>query len=136
MDGRSVVVVGYPGAELLDIACITTALDVANRAGAAHDVRTVAPGGRPGRAGGWRRCARGVGPGRRRTARRSARHHALDLAARLARRHPAVHVDPAPIFVRDGPLSTAAGVTSPLDARVRRGGPPEAIWRGWWPAAW
>jgi transcriptional regulator GlxA family with amidase domain len=57
-------------------------------------------------------------------------------AARLARRHPAVHVDPAPIFVRDGPLSTAAGVTSPLDARVRRGGPPEAIWRGWWPAAW
>jgi transcriptional regulator GlxA family with amidase domain len=46
MDGRSFVVVGYPGAELLDIACIPTALDVANRAGAAYEVRTVAPGGR------------------------------------------------------------------------------------------
>ncbi|MFD0502130.1 hypothetical protein ACFQ0G_02600 [Streptomyces chiangmaiensis] len=29
-----VVVVGYPGAELLDIACLTTAFDYANRAGA------------------------------------------------------------------------------------------------------
>ena len=31
---RRVVVVGYDGAELVDIACVTTALDLANRLGA------------------------------------------------------------------------------------------------------
>ncbi len=36
-------------------------------------------------------------------------------ARRLARRHPAVLVDPDPIFVRDGAVTTAAGVTSALD---------------------
>jgi transcriptional regulator GlxA family with amidase domain len=33
----------------------------------------------------------------------------------LAARHPDVHVDPVPIYVRDGNVSTAAGVTSALD---------------------
>ncbi|MGW4164483.1 GlxA family transcriptional regulator [Streptomyces sp. NPDC004788] len=33
----------------------------------------------------------------------------------LARRHPAVTVDPEPIFVRDGRLATSAGVTAGID---------------------
>ncbi|WP_060905953.1 GlxA family transcriptional regulator [Streptomyces scabiei] len=33
----------------------------------------------------------------------------------LARRHPAVEVDPDPIFVRDGHIATSAGVTSGID---------------------
>ncbi|WP_017587398.1 GlxA family transcriptional regulator [Nocardiopsis ganjiahuensis] len=37
------------------------------------------------------------------------------FADELARRHPGVTVDPAPIFVRDGPVSTSAGVTAALD---------------------
>lgn len=36
-------------------------------------------------------------------------------ARRLAARHPAVTVDPDPIFIRDGPIITAAGITSALD---------------------
>ena len=35
--------------------------------------------------------------------------------AKLARDHPAVEVDPDPIYVRDGPVSTSAGVTSGID---------------------
>ncbi|MFI6546789.1 GlxA family transcriptional regulator [Streptomyces prunicolor] len=34
---------------------------------------------------------------------------------KLARDHPAVEVDPDPIYVRDGPVSTSAGVTSGID---------------------
>ncbi|KOU02981.1 GlxA family transcriptional regulator [Streptomyces californicus] len=34
---------------------------------------------------------------------------------RLARHFPAVHVDPDPIFVRDGRLATSAGVTAGID---------------------
>lgn len=49
MEERSVVVVGYPGAELLDVACLTTTFDYANRGGAApgYRVRVVSRGGRP-----------------------------------------------------------------------------------------
>jgi transcriptional regulator GlxA family with amidase domain len=36
-------------------------------------------------------------------------------ARRLAARHPAVTVDPDPIYIRDGNVLTAAGVTSALD---------------------
>jgi transcriptional regulator GlxA family with amidase domain len=36
-------------------------------------------------------------------------------AAELARRHPAVHVDPEPIFLRDGRIWTSAGVTAGMD---------------------
>ena len=38
-----------------------------------------------------------------------------DSCALLARRHPAVRVDPAPIFVRDGRVWTSAGVTAGID---------------------
>jgi transcriptional regulator GlxA family with amidase domain len=33
----------------------------------------------------------------------------------LARRYPDVEVDPEPIFVRDGPIATSAGVTAGID---------------------
>lgn len=33
----------------------------------------------------------------------------------LANRYPAVQVDPVPIYIRDGNITTAAGVTSALD---------------------
>ena len=36
-------------------------------------------------------------------------------AAELVRRHPAVQVDPEPIFLRDGPVWTSAGVTAGMD---------------------
>jgi transcriptional regulator GlxA family with amidase domain len=37
------------------------------------------------------------------------------FAERLAREHPAVDVDPDPIFVHDGPIWTSAGVTAGMD---------------------
>lgn len=169
MDGqRTVVVVSYPGAELLDIACLTTVFDYANRAGATprYETWTVASGGLPiACQSGLTLAAQGAlermrgpvdtvvvsgGEGHlaaaadsglvahvRRLARESRRvasvcTGATVLAAaglldgrratthwlfadELAARHPAVHVDPAPIYVRDGGVSTAAGVTSALD---------------------
>jgi transcriptional regulator GlxA family with amidase domain len=54
---RSVVVVGYEGAELLDIACLTTTLTMANVVGRPADpyrLIVAAPGGRP------IRCATGL----------------------------------------------------------------------------
>jgi transcriptional regulator GlxA family with amidase domain len=45
--------------------------------------------------------------------RRATTHWAS--ADALARRHPAVEVDARPIFVRDGPVWTSAGVTSGMD---------------------
>ena len=45
--------------------------------------------------------------------RRATTHWAA--AAELARLHPAVRVDPGPIFVRDGPIWTSAGVTAGMD---------------------
>ncbi len=45
--------------------------------------------------------------------RRATTHWAA--AAELARQHPAVKVDPDPIFVRDGPIWTSAGVTAGMD---------------------
>ncbi|MHB8531314.1 MAG: GlxA family transcriptional regulator [Solirubrobacteraceae bacterium] len=36
-------------------------------------------------------------------------------AAKLARRHPELLVDPDPIFIRDGPVWTSAGVTAGMD---------------------
>ncbi|MEV0389178.1 GlxA family transcriptional regulator [Nonomuraea sp. NPDC050643] len=38
-----------------------------------------------------------------------------NFAGVLAARHPDITVDPAPIFIREGKVSTAAGVTSALD---------------------
>ncbi|MGH2853191.1 MAG: GlxA family transcriptional regulator [Solirubrobacteraceae bacterium] len=45
--------------------------------------------------------------------RRATTHWAA--AAELARRYPLVSVDPEPIFVRDGPVWTSAGVTAGMD---------------------
>jgi transcriptional regulator GlxA family with amidase domain len=45
--------------------------------------------------------------------RRATTHWAY--ADGLAREHPGITVDPDPIFVRDGPVATSAGVTSALD---------------------
>jgi transcriptional regulator GlxA family with amidase domain len=45
--------------------------------------------------------------------RRATTHWAF--AAELARRYPAIEVDPDPIFVRDGPIWTSAGVTAGMD---------------------
>ncbi len=45
--------------------------------------------------------------------RRAATHWAF--CAELARRFPAVRVEPDPIFVRDGPVWTSAGVTAGID---------------------
>lgn len=45
--------------------------------------------------------------------RRATTHWAS--CAELARRHPAVEVDPDPIFVRDGNVVTSAGVTAGMD---------------------
>lgn len=38
------------------------------------------------------------------------------FASRLARRHPRVHVDPAVLYVQDGPVLTSAGAAAGLDA--------------------
>ncbi|WP_324650210.1 GlxA family transcriptional regulator [Georgenia sp. H159] len=168
MEERTVVVVGYSGAELLDIACVTSTLDLATRLGADPTYRTVllTPGGRPVTcdsgltlaaqgslqrwtspvdtvvvSGGLAHEAAGADPlivtHVRRLAALSRRVSSVCTGAtvlaatglldgraatthwhyadRLARDYPAVRVDPAPIFVRDGNVYTSAGVTSALD---------------------
>jgi transcriptional regulator GlxA family with amidase domain len=45
--------------------------------------------------------------------RRAATH--WSFCTELARRYPAIHVEPDPIFVRDGPIWTSAGVTAGID---------------------
>jgi transcriptional regulator GlxA family with amidase domain len=168
MGERLVAVVGYRGAELLDISCVTSTLYLATRLGAAPGYRVVllTPGGRPitcdsglalaGQAslqrwtspvdtvfvtGGLGHEAAGADPlvvtHVRRLAALSRRvasvcTGATVLAAaglldgrtatthwhyadQLSRDYPAVHVDPAPIYVRDGNVYTSAGVTSALD---------------------
>ncbi|MDR3081622.1 MAG: GlxA family transcriptional regulator [Streptomyces sp.] len=163
-----VVVVGYPGAELLDIACLTTAFDYANRAGAtpAYRVRVVTPAGEPiGCQSGLTLQAQGAlerlhgpldtvvvsgGEGHEAAAANSGLVAHVRRLAHVARRvasvctgasvlaatglldgrratthwlfadllaatYPAVRVDPAPIYIRDGRVTTAAGVTSALD---------------------
>lgn len=165
---RSVAVVVYDGAELLDIACVTTTLMMAGAMGAREPYATtvVSPGGRPVRCGtglvlqAGGALERTLGPldtlvvsggaahvqaaadpalvGHvRRLARVSRRVASVctgasvlaaaglldgrratthwQFAADLARRHPQVVVDPDPIFVRDGDVSTSAGITSALD---------------------
>ncbi|MFF5705564.1 GlxA family transcriptional regulator [Streptomyces sp. NPDC012794] len=169
MGERAVVVVAYEAAELLDIACVTTGLAMANELGAPgtpYAVRVVAPGGGPVRCGtglalgsdaalertkgpldtlivsggtGVERAAadpRLVGHVRRlarecrRVAsvctgagilaaagilagRRATTH--WRFAPHLAALHPEVSVDPAPLWIRDGNVYTAAGITSALD---------------------
>ncbi|MFI9508029.1 GlxA family transcriptional regulator [Nocardia sp. NPDC052566] len=168
MEVREVVIVGYPRAELLEIAGISSSLDAANRLGVAppYRVRLATPGGRDitchsgmtlrGEvalerltgpldtvivAGGFGSAdaagdARLVGHLRRlagesrRVAsvctgaevlaatglldgRRATTHWIY--ANEIAARYPRVTVDPEPIYIREGKLATAAGVTSALD---------------------
>ncbi|GAA3204491.1 GlxA family transcriptional regulator [Dactylosporangium siamense] len=169
METRPVAVVGYDGAELLDIACVTTTFGMANVIGGLrrpYRIIVVSPGGLPitcgpgvvlhsaqalerltepldtvivsggiGHAGAAanpllvahvRRLARlsrrvasvctgatilaatGLLDGRRATTH-------WRFADALAAQYPGVTVDPDPIYIRDGEISTAAGVTSALD---------------------
>jgi transcriptional regulator GlxA family with amidase domain len=168
MQERRVIVVGYDDVELLDVACVTTTLAMANRQGAdpAYLVQLASSGGREMTcdAGVGLRVQEalervrgpldtlivsgGLGHGTaaadvilvghvRRLARESRRvasvcTGAAVLAAagllngkratthwmfaqQLAADYPDTVVDPAPIYIRDGKISTAAGVTSALD---------------------
>lgn len=169
MESHSVAVIAYNQAELLDIACITTPLFLANHIGRLeqpYKLHVLAPGGVPVQ------CATGLalsvdgapekflGPAEtmivaggtgheeaaasepllrhiRRLAASSSRVASvctgasvlaaaglLDgkratthwrFAPELARRYPRVTVDAAPIYIRDGRIATAAGITSALD---------------------
>ncbi len=168
MDARAVVVVAYEGAELLDIACVTSTLSAAAALGALppYAVQVLSPGGHPircqsglcldadaalerhagpvdtvivsGGLGHWRAAqdshllahVRRLARHARRVAsvctgtsvlaaaglldgRRATTH--WNFAASIAARYPSVTIDPDPIYVRDGPITTAAGVTSALD---------------------
>lgn len=165
---RRVVVVGYDGAELLDIACVTSTLDIAGRIAGRplYRVDLVTPAGRPitcdsglslnaaaalqdttGRldtlvvSGGHGHDDAAANPVlvahvrrlaavARRVAsvctgtsvlaaaglldgRRATTH--WGFARAMARRYPAVGIDPGPIYIRDGNVATSAGVTSALD---------------------
>ncbi|GAA4965925.1 DJ-1/PfpI family protein [Yinghuangia aomiensis] len=165
---RRVVLIGYDGAALLDIACPVEAFDAANVLGAdpPYRVELASLGGRPVRcasgftlaahlaledvagrvdtlvvAGGHGhdeaaatgpllRQLQRLAPACRRVSsvctgatvlaaaglldgRRVTTHWAW--AADLARDYPAVRVDPAPLYIRDGSVYTAAGVTSAID---------------------
>ncbi|MEX5236206.1 GlxA family transcriptional regulator [Kocuria arenosa] len=169
MAERATAVIAYDGAELLDIACVTTPLALANMIGGPRDPYRVqvlslhaAPircetgltlqadgalehvlgpvdtlivtGGlghqRAADAEPLLRQVRRLAATSRRVAsvctgasvlaaaglldgRRATTH--WRFAADLARRYPRVEVDPDPIFIRDGRIATAAGVTSALD---------------------
>ncbi|MFF8274894.1 GlxA family transcriptional regulator [Streptomyces lateritius] len=169
MAERLMVVVGYESAELLDIACVTTSLAMANGIGepdVPYRVSVVGPGGGPIVCGsglalhsqeslerlvgpldtlivsggvGFERAAedtRLVGHVRR-LARESRRVASVCTGAGvlaaagllegrratthwrfapwLAARHPEITVDPSPLYIRDGNVYTAAGITSALD---------------------
>ncbi|WP_219462624.1 GlxA family transcriptional regulator [Nonomuraea rhizosphaerae] len=168
MSPRRVVVVAYEAAELLEIACVTTALVNANYYAEVplYEATVATPGGNPitcssglvlpaqqtlervngpldtiivvGGIGSWdaaenrlllahiRRLAREsrrvasvctgssvLAAAGLLTGRRVTTH--WQWARDLAVRHPEVTVDPDPIFIRDGNVYTAAGVTSALD---------------------
>ena len=165
---RRTILIGYDAAELLDIACVTTSLHLANLHGARpqYDVRLATPGGRPiscatdltlhahealerifgsvdtlvvsGGTGHRAAADNAVIVGHvRRLARQSRRIVSVctgatvlaaaglldgrratthwDSARELAKNYPEVSVDPDPIFIRDGNVSTSAGVSCALD---------------------
>ncbi|MBD7994592.1 GlxA family transcriptional regulator [Arthrobacter sp. Sa2CUA1] len=169
MESHSMAVIAYDQAELLDIACITTPLFLANhigRLGHPYQVRVLALGGHPvqcatgltlsvdgalekflgpaetmivaggtgheeaAASGPLLRHVRRLAATSRRVAsvctgasvlaaaglldgRRATTH--WRFAPDLTRRYPQVTVDAAPIYIRDGRIATAAGVTSALD---------------------
>ncbi|MBF8186892.1 GlxA family transcriptional regulator [Nonomuraea sp. K274] len=168
MEVRRFVIVAYDAAELLDIACVTSTLVIANWHGAkpCYDLSVVAPGGHAVTCGtgltlqSQQALERTTGPldtllvsggiGHedaaanplvtshvRRLARESRRVASVctgayilaaaglldgrratthwEQAHTLASRFPKVSVDPDPIFIRDGNVSTSAGVTAALD---------------------
>ncbi|GAA1269757.1 DJ-1/PfpI family protein [Sphaerisporangium rubeum] len=168
MTVRRVLVVGYHAAELLDIACVTSPLIVANFYAREHlyDVALATPSARPIVCGtgltlqGQQALEKVTGPldtlivsggigyedaadskvvvGHvRRLARESRRVASVctgaavlaaaglldgrrvtthwKYARTLAECHPAIQVDADPIFIRDGHIATAAGVTSAID---------------------
>ncbi|MGH3660285.1 MAG: GlxA family transcriptional regulator [Micromonosporaceae bacterium] len=166
---RSVAIVGYDDAELLDIACLATSLRLANAIGrpqTRYRIAVTSAGQRPITCGlglvlqSTQALERLTGPldtliisggiGHTRAAanplliahvqrlarisrrvasvctgasvlaaaglldgRRATTH--WRFADAFAARYPAVDVDPDPIYIRDGNISTAAGVTSALD---------------------
>ena len=164
---RSVWVLGFEGAQVLDVTGPAEVFAMANRleGGDAYDVKVVAPRGRPfGTSGTVTIAADGPLPARaavdtlivaggagveralgdraliawlRRAASRARRVASVCTGAfllaeaglldgrratthwsageELRRRYPAVEVDTDPIFVRDGPVSTSAGVTAGMD---------------------
>lgn len=164
---HSVVVVAYEGSELLDIASVTSAFDMANRLGADPPYDVVLAGVTAGQimcdsgltipaqarlgalaradtlivsGGRGHRTASGdpvLIRNLRRLAVRAGRVGSMCTgatvlaetglldgrratthwwyAAEFAARYPAVTVDAAPIFVRDGPIATSGGVTASLD---------------------
>ncbi|GIH62083.1 GlxA family transcriptional regulator [Microbispora siamensis] len=171
MTQRRMVVVGYHAAELVDIACVTSSLIMANAHGASpcYDVCLATPSGLPVTCGsgltlqGQQALERVTGPldtllvsggigheeaaanrvivGHvRRLARESRRVASVctgaavlaaaglldgrratthwQFAHTLAARHPEIAVDARPIFIRDGNVTTAAGVTSALDVTL------------------
>jgi transcriptional regulator GlxA family with amidase domain len=168
VDARLIVVVGFDGIELVDVACVTSGFEHANRLGArpTYEVVLATPAGRPVRSdsglelrgqgrldgvvdgidtlivsGGLGHEAAAANPrligqvrrlaaASRRVAsvctgatvlaaaglldgRRATTHwyHARQFAERF----PKVHVDPAPIYIRDGTVATSGGVTAALD---------------------
>lgn len=167
MGTHRVVVVAYDEAELVDLACVTSALGLANRLGAdpAYDVVVASVTGDPVAcesglvlqvqarldqirhtdtvivSGGWGHQAAAADPVLVQQVRRLAatatrvasvctgatvlaQARLLDgrratthwlFADQLARGYPQVRVDSGPIFIRDGAVATAGGVTASLD---------------------
>lgn len=110
MEARRVVVVAYDDAELLEISSVTSTLATANDLipdGTPYETTLATLGGGPVR------CSSGLTVLGQLEGRRVTTH--WHFARELAECHPGVTVDPAPIFVRDDPVSTSAGVTAALD---------------------
>ncbi|GGV43900.1 AraC family transcriptional regulator [Streptomyces spectabilis] len=168
LSARRILIVAYDDSQILDVACPSGALDLANRHGAdpPYEIELGTVGRAPARSsagialgacrsleevagpldtllvaggGGYARAAadtrlvtqvRRLARASRRVAsvctgayvlaaaglldhRRATTH--WRYGAELAARHPAVAVDTAPLYIRDGNVYTAAGVTSALD---------------------
>ncbi|MEV7423466.1 MULTISPECIES: GlxA family transcriptional regulator [unclassified Streptomyces] len=97
-DPHTLLVPGGPGTDVPDPRLIAWLRERAPRAGRIVSVCT----------GALLLAEAGLLDGRRATTHWRATEH-------LARNHPAVDVEPDPIYVRDGEISTSAGVTSGID---------------------